>query len=150
MGARATGRGRREGMRSSPDWSLGAVALAQALLGHRIQFKGCEGEIVETEAYPGDADRASHCHRNRQTPRNRSMFLAGGSVYVYFVYGMHHCLNLVSGPQGHGEAVLIRALVPHGGIEAIQAARPGVRDRDLLRGPGRGAAAHAARASCCA
>ena len=124
-------------MTSSLDWSMGAVEMAQAVLGHRLVFDGCEGEIVETEAYPGDADRASHSHLNRETRRNRSMFLAGGSVYVYFIYGMHHCLNLVSGSEGHGEAVLIRALRPLSGLDRMRARRGDVGPGDLCRGPAR-------------
>jgi len=95
------------------------------------------GIVVETEAYPGGADLASHTAGGRRTPRTETMYLEGGAAYIYRIYGIHDCLNVVSGPEGSGEAVLIRALVPEGGVEAIRDARPGVPDRDLLRGPGR-------------
>lgn len=67
------------------------------------------GRIVEVEAYDGPLDRASHAHRG-PTERNRAMFAAGGLAYVYLVYGMHHCLNVVTGERGFPAAVLIRAI----------------------------------------
>ncbi len=66
------------------------------------------GRLLEVEAYDGPDDRASHAHRGR-TPRNAPMFEAGGIAYVYFVYGMHHCLNVVTGREGYPAAVLLRA-----------------------------------------
>lgn len=94
--------------------------------------------IVETEAYPGGDDRASHTYGERRTRRNASMWLDGGHAYVYFVYGMHHCVNVVSGHAGQGEAVLVRALAPLEGLPAMRLARgSGVRDADLCSGPAR-------------
>ena len=93
--------------------------------------------MVETEAYPGGDDLASHSAKGRRTDRNASMYLDGGHLYVYLIYGMHHCLNVVSGQAGSGEAVLVRALRPTRGLEAMRSRRPGRRDRDLARGPGR-------------
>lgn len=126
---------------STLDFSLGAVDLAQQLLG-QVLVREEDGErssgiIVETEAYPGGSDKASHSHGNRKTPRNASMFLPGGHLYVYLVYGMHHCVNIVSGKEGVGEAVLIRALEPVEGIQAMRARCPKRRQLDLCRGPGR-------------
>lgn len=93
------------------------------------------GLIVETEAYTGD-DPASHSFGG-PTKRNRHMYDAGGSVYVYFVYGMHHCMNVVSGQEGDGQAVLIRAVEPLDGIEMMRINRPGRSDAELCSGPGR-------------
>ena len=129
-------------MRRLPDLRQSALELAPRLLGHRlihVDSGGVEraGVIVETEAYPGGDDLASHTAGGRRTPRTETMYCKGGTAYVYRIYGIHDCLNVVSGPQDSGEAVLIRAMVPVAGIESIRAARPGVPDRDLLRGPGR-------------
>lgn len=75
------------------------------------------GEVVEVEAYDGPADRASHAFRGR-TLRNRPMFEAGGLAYVYLIYGLHHCLNVVTGEAGHPSAVLLRATTPPGAVPA--------------------------------
>lgn len=122
-----------------------ALELAPALLGailvRDLDGVRIAGRIVETEAYPGGDDRGSHSRGGRRTPRNASMFLAGGAAYVYLIYGMHHCVNVVSGRDGEGEAVLIRALEPIEGLDAMRALRGRGADRDLCRGPGRLAAA---------
>jgi DNA-3-methyladenine glycosylase len=124
-----------------PDCALSALDLAPRLLGcvivRRIGGKRRAGVIVETEAYPGRDDRASHTFGGRRTARNASMWQPGGRAYVYFTYGMHYCLNVVSGEADSGEAVLIRALEPCEGVAAMAADRPHLRLRDLCRGPAR-------------
>jgi DNA-3-methyladenine glycosylase len=119
-----------------------ADAVARSLLGARLvaEVGGARTvcEIVETEAYTGPDDAASHAHiRFGVTPRNRVMYGPPGIAYVYLIYGMHWCLNVVTGPAGHPAAVLIRAARPLEGLDAMRARRPGRPDVDLLRGPGK-------------
>lgn len=94
------------------------------------------GRIVETEAYRWD-DPASHSFRGK-TRRNRAMFEKHLVAYVYLIYGTNWCLNVTSEAEGVGAAVLVRALEPLEGMEAMRAlrGRAGLRDRDLARGPG--------------
>ncbi len=139
---------------SPPDqdfFSRDCETLARNLLGcilvHETGGKRLSGRIVETEAYP-PGDPASHSYRGK-TLRNSSMFLEGGCAYVYRIYGIHRCFNVVSGIRGIGEAVLIRALEPMEGIEDMWVNRyeepfpgssvePGNRKyRELCAGPGR-------------
>jgi DNA-3-methyladenine glycosylase len=97
------------------------------------------GIIVETEAYGGLKDPASHAFRG-MTPRNEVMFGEPGFSYVYFTYGSHHCLNVVTGKQGNAQAVLIRALEPIEGVGIMEKLRGGEGKtslRDLTNGPGK-------------
>lgn len=78
----------------------------------RIGKKIIAGKIVETEAYIGPEDRASHAYKGKVTPRNRAEWLIGGHIYIYLVYGMYWQLNISTGPEGKPECALIRALEP--------------------------------------
>ncbi|MEW2379922.1 DNA-3-methyladenine glycosylase [Micromonospora sp. NPDC047812] len=114
------------------------VPAARGLLGCRLTAGDVTVRITEVEAYAGTAgDPASHAHRGR-TPRNAVMFGPAGHAYVYFTYGMHWCMNVVTGPDGEASAVLLRAGEVVDGVEAARARRPAVRrDVDLARGPAR-------------
>ncbi len=124
--------------------AVDSLAAARALLGARlVRMPDAPGEecrsgrIVEVEAYLGTDDRASHA-RMGPTPRNRVMFGPPGMAYVYLVYGMHHCLNIVTEADGRAAAVLVRAVEPEGGLEAMRVARgrPATPDHRLAAGPG--------------
>jgi DNA-3-methyladenine glycosylase len=113
------------------------VTVARALLGKVLTHGGAAGTIVETEAYLGADDLAAHSARGI-TPRTRVIFGPPGHAYVYFIYGMYECLNLVCQPEGKAGCVLIRALEPLAGIEAMQQRRPRAHTlRDLASGPGK-------------
>lgn len=121
------------------------VAVARQLLGQIVVHQPARGElragrIVETEAYVrqylGERDRAAHSDRGR-TPRTQVIFGPPGHAYVYFIYGMHECLNIVAEADGVPGCVLIRALEPVAGIDAMRRRRPAVSNPlQLCSGPG--------------
>ena len=115
------------------------VAVARGLLGQRlvstIGGPRASGIIVETEAYLGIHDEAAHTYGGRRTRRNEHMWSDGGHAYVYFVYGMHHCVNVVAGHADEPVAVLIRALEPDEGRELMAARRGTDGLPDLCSGP---------------
>jgi DNA-3-methyladenine glycosylase len=113
----------------------GAVDAARSLLGWTLLVHGIGGEIVETEAYEAD-DPASHSYPG-PTRRNRSMFGPSGRLYVYRSYGIHWCANVVTGREGEGAAVLLRALQPTHGLDVMRERRGVEDDRLLCTGPGR-------------
>jgi DNA-3-methyladenine glycosylase len=121
--------------------SLEVTGIARDLLGKflitEINDVRCSGIIVETEAYRGPDDRACHAYNNRRTPRTEVMYEAGGVAYIYICYGMHHLMNVVTGPKDNAHAVLIRALEPADGVE-LMAARRNMKEEDsrLTKGPG--------------
>lgn len=118
------------------------VTVARSLLGcvlwRRLGRELLAARLVEVEAYLGANDSASHARRGLRSARNESMYLDGGHAYVYFTYGMHWCVNVVTQEADIAEAVLLRAAEPLRGIETMRERRPKARrDRDLMNGPGK-------------
>lgn len=110
-----------------------AKSLLGSLLWTRVNNKLVAGRIVEVEAYLGSDDPACHAAKGK-TKRNAHMFECGGISYVYLIYGMYHCMNVVTEGEGIGSAVLIRAVEPTDGIDVMQARRKNIH---LTNGPGR-------------
>ncbi len=131
------------------------LVVAKKLLGkylvHKTKKGIISGKIVETEAYIGPQDKASHSFGGKVTPRNLAEYMEGGHIYIYLVYGMYWQLNISTAGQGKGECVLIRALEPAEGIEPMIGNRYNIRSekkireirakfvkiRDLANGPGK-------------
>nr|WP_159813670.1 DNA-3-methyladenine glycosylase [Actinomyces sp. zg328] len=121
--------------------ALDSLEAAPRLLGAVLSATDSEGTVsvrlTEVEAYRGERDPGSHAYRGL-TARNASMFRAGGVIYVYFTYGMHHCVNVVTGPEGMSRAVLLRGGEVVEGLDLARSRRLTARaDRDLARGPAR-------------
>lgn len=118
-----------------------AEQVARELLGATVvsTLAGARtaGRIVETEAYLGYDDPASHGYRNRRHAQNEALFGPPGTWYVYLSYGMHWCANLVCGATGQASAVLLRALEPVQGLAVMRERRGAVADRQLCSGPGK-------------
>lgn len=121
-------------------YSRDTIVVAQELLGKVLQHETSDiilsGIIVETEAYLGSEDPASHAYRG-QTQRNSPMFDASGRAYVYFIYGNHYCFNVVAHHQGTAGAILIRALEPVDGIHLMKQFRAVKDKKTLTNGPGK-------------
>jgi DNA-3-methyladenine glycosylase len=112
------------------------LEVAPRLLGATLRHDGVAVRITEVEAYDGANDPGSHAHRG-PTRRNQVMFGPPGHLYTYFTYGMHHCANVVCGPEGVASAVLLRAGEVVEGLELARGRRGTSPDRDLARGPAR-------------
>jgi DNA-3-methyladenine glycosylase len=129
------------------DFAMGPVELARSLIGRRLvrvlrDGTRLAGIVVETEAYLGVPDKGAHSFGGRRTARTEPMFGPPGTAYVYFTYGMHHCMNVAAGEEGDPVAVLIRALEPTEGLGQMEANRGGTLGRrmkatDLCSGPGK-------------
>jgi DNA-3-methyladenine glycosylase len=117
-----------------------ALEVARDLIGARLRHGAVTVRITEVEAYRWPDDTANHCHKGR-TPRNAAMWGPPGRAYLYLCYGLHHMLNLVTGSEGQGAAVLVRAAEPLEGLELIRQRRGGRDGPALLNGPGKLAAA---------
>jgi len=118
------------------------LTVARELLGKRLVVPASDGarvsgRIVEVEAYLGAEDKAAHSFGWRRTARTETMYRVGGTVYVFFVYGMHHQFNVVTGPEGAPTAVLVRAVEPEEGSETMFERRAVSKERELTSGPGK-------------
>ena len=134
--------------RLSREFYLGdTVEIARQLLGkyvvRRLDGLTLAGRITETEAYVGRCDKACHAYNYRRTPRTETLFLGPGHAYIYLIYGMYHCLNFVTEPEGEPAAVLLRAVEPVAGTDAMLHLRYGdkpltaFRKKHFLDGPGK-------------
>jgi DNA-3-methyladenine glycosylase len=117
-------------------YARAAEIVARDLLGRVLQRGACAGRIIETEAYLAAGDMAAHSARGI-TPRTRVIFGPPGHAYVYFIYGMHECLNIVAEPEGIAGCVLIRALEPLAGLDIMRRRRAKHAVGELTSGPGK-------------
>ena len=123
------------------------VEIARRLLGkvlvRRLDGELLAGRITETEAYVGRCDKACHAYGYKKTPRTSTLFMAPGHAYIYFIYGMYHCLNFVTEPEGEPSAVLIRTIQPVAGADTMRRLRFGdapmntYRRKNFSNGPGK-------------
>jgi DNA-3-methyladenine glycosylase len=124
------------------------VEIAQKLLGKYLvrRIRNREylvGRITETEAYIGRCDKACHAYGGRKTERTATLFSKPGTAYIYLIYGMHHCLNFVTEPEGEAAAVLLRSVEAVHGLKTMQMLRYGEKEmtpyrvKNLLNGPGK-------------
>jgi DNA-3-methyladenine glycosylase len=118
------------------------LEVARDLLGKKLVVPGQNGArvagiIVETEAYRGPEDRASHAYNGRRTNRTETMYGIGGTAYVYFVYGMYNQFNVVTNVEGVPHAILVRAVDPFEGLDIMRRRRPRRSEYELTSGPGR-------------
>ena len=114
-----------------------ALTVARALLGKTLLHGETGGVIVETEAYVGPGDRGCHAYGGKRTKRTEPLFGEAGRAYVYLIYGMYCCLNVVTGQADEPQCVLIRALRTTFGLEAMASRRGGRPEKELCRGPGK-------------
>ncbi|PAB59896.1 DNA-3-methyladenine glycosylase [Anaeromicrobium sediminis] len=124
-------------------YTVDCIRLAKNLLGkilvRRLDDKLVKCKIVEVESYIGPEDKACHAYNNKKTNRTEAMFKEGGYAYIYLIYGMYNCLNIVSGIKDKPEAVLIRAVEPLNEIEILKKYRniKSNKIEDLTNGPGK-------------
>ncbi len=118
------------------------LQIARELLGKILVVPNEKGErtagmIVETEAYLGAIDKAAHSYNNRRTKRTETMFGVGGTVYIFFIYGMYYQFNIVAGKKDVPHAILVRAVEPVENIEQMRERRGAMPDKNLTSGPGK-------------
>ena len=127
--------------RSKAFFYQGAKDIAKNILGDYLTFKTKKqtliGKIVETEAYLGISDDASHSFGGKITPRNKTLYGQGGVIYIYLIYGKYWCFNIVVSKKNDPQAVFIRAIEPICGIEAMKERRGVEKEEKLTNGPGR-------------
>ena len=120
-----------------------ARRLLDKYLVRRLDGELLVGRITETEAYVGRCDKACHAYGYKKTPRTSTLFMEPGHAYIYFIYGMYHCLNFVTEPEGEPSAVLIRAIQPVAGVDTMLCLRFGdapmnaYRWKNFSNGPGK-------------
>ena len=118
-------------------YAKNALELANDLLGkvlvHKIDGNILKGKIVETEAYIAAIDKASHAYNGRKTERVAPLYEKAGTTYVYFIYGMHYCFNVVAGKKGEAEGVLIRGLEPIEGLDYMAKIRNDKKYSELTK-----------------